>query len=109
MGLFLILIAPIPVELSAVFFLDETIEGETAMTVVQQLLRVAGMVAIPGSMCDEYAILTITPREAGYPAGEYTLKEEVKIGSEPHGTDRETVVLKLNIQVSYDTETVTSN
>ena len=49
-GLFLLLLAPIPVELSAVLLLDETIEGEIAVSVIQQLFRVAGMVAILGSM-----------------------------------------------------------
>lgn len=49
-GLFLVFLAPIPVELSATLFFDETIEGTVVMTILQQLFRVAGMVVILASM-----------------------------------------------------------
>lgn len=49
-------------------------------------------------MCQESAILTSTPREAGYPAGEYTLEDEVWISPDQNGP-WETLVVKLNIRV----------
>lgn len=49
-GLFLLLLAPIPVELAAVFLFEESVEGEIAVSVLQQVLRVAGMATILASM-----------------------------------------------------------
>ena len=49
-GLFLILLAPIPVELSATFLLEDTLATTVGVDLASQLLRIAGMVAILGSM-----------------------------------------------------------